>query len=66
MKQALKQGGDNALNVYTTSGGAYLGWAYLPDITDTNQAFLDGIVIDYATVPALRRNTRADTTSARR
>ena len=51
MKQALKQGGDNALNVYTTSGGAYLGWAYLPDITDTNQAFLDGIVIDYATVP---------------
>ena len=30
MKQALKSGGDNALNVYTTSGGAYLGWAYLP------------------------------------
>jgi hypothetical protein len=51
MKEALKQGGDNALNVYSTSGGAYLGWAYLPDITDTNQAVLDGIVFDYATVP---------------
>jgi hypothetical protein len=38
MKQALRRGGDNALNVYSTSGGAYLGWAYLPDITNTNQA----------------------------
>jgi hypothetical protein len=51
MKQALKQGGDNALNVYSTSGGAYLGWAYLPEITDTAQAYLDGIVIDWRTVP---------------
>jgi Pregnancy-associated plasma protein-A len=51
MKKALKQGGDNTLNVYTTSGGAYLGWAYLPDITDTNQAYLDGIVMDWRTVP---------------
>ena len=42
MKQALKQGGDNALNVYTTSGGGYLGWAYLPDVTNTNKAYLDG------------------------
>ena len=51
MKKALKQGGDNALNVYTTSGGAYFGWAYLPEITDTAQAYLDGIVIDWRTVP---------------
>ena len=51
MKQALKQGGDNALNVYTTSGGAYLGWAYLPEITDTAQAYLDGIVVDWRTLP---------------
>ena len=34
MKQALKQGGDNALNLYSTTAGDYLGWAYLPDITD--------------------------------
>jgi hypothetical protein len=51
MKQALKQGGDNALNVYTTSGGAYLGWAYLPDVTNTNKAYLDGVVMDWRTVP---------------
>jgi hypothetical protein len=51
MKQALKQGGDNALNVYSTSGGAYLGWAYLPEITDTAQAYLDGVVFDWRTVP---------------
>jgi hypothetical protein len=51
MKQALKTGGDGDLNVYTTSGGAYLGWAYLPEITDTAQRYLDGIVIDWRTVP---------------
>jgi hypothetical protein len=51
MKRALKEGGDNALNVYSTSGGAFLGWAYLPEITDTAQAYLDGIVFDWETVP---------------
>jgi hypothetical protein len=53
MKTALKQGGDNALNVYSTSGGALLGWAYLPEITDTAQAYLDGIVIDWRTMPGV-------------
>ncbi len=53
MKQALKQGGDGDLNVYSTSGGAYLGWAYLPEITDTAQAYLDGIVIDWRTMPGV-------------
>ena len=53
MKQALKTGGDGDLNVYTTSGGAYLGWAYLPEITDTAQAYLDGIVIDWRTLPGV-------------
>ena len=47
MKQALKQGGNNALNVYSTSGDVYLGWAYYPEIVTTNQAYLDGIVIDW-------------------
>jgi hypothetical protein len=51
MKQALKQGGDNTMNVYSTSAGAYLGWAYLPEITDTAQRYLDGIVISWETVP---------------
>jgi hypothetical protein len=53
MKHALKQGGDNALNVYSTSGGALLGYAYLPEITDTAQAYLDGIVIDWRTMPGV-------------
>jgi hypothetical protein len=51
MKQALKTGGDGTLNVYATSGGAYLGYAYLPEITDTAQAYLDGVVIDWRTMP---------------
>jgi hypothetical protein len=52
MKTALHQGGTNALNVYTTTAGAYLGWAYLPDIlTKPGQAHLDGIVLDWETLP---------------
>jgi hypothetical protein len=53
MKQTLRQGGNDTMNVYTTSGGAYLGWAYLPSVTDTSKAFLDGIVIDWETVPGV-------------
>ena len=51
MKQALKQGGADDLNVYSTSGNAYLGWAYFPSIVDSNSAYLDGIVIDYRSLP---------------
>ena len=52
MKQALHQGGDNALNLYSTTAGPYLGWAYLPDITTKpGQAYLDGIVIDWESMP---------------
>jgi hypothetical protein len=52
MKQTLRQGGNDALNVYTTSGGGYLGWAYLPDIlTKPGQAHLDGIVLNWESVP---------------
>jgi hypothetical protein len=48
MKAALHQGGPDALNVYTTTAGDYLGWSYLPDIiTKPGQAYLDGIVIDW-------------------
>ena len=47
MKQALKQGGNNAMNVYSTSGGAYHGWAYYPEIVNSDQVYLDGIVIDW-------------------
>ena len=51
MKQALKQGGPSDLNVYTTSGNAYLGWAYYPSIVGSAQEYLDGVVIDYRSLP---------------
>jgi hypothetical protein len=52
MKAALHQGGTNALNFYSTTAGPYLGWAYLPDIvTKPGQAYLDGIVINWESIP---------------
>jgi Pregnancy-associated plasma protein-A len=48
MKRALHQGGNDALNIYSTTAGPYLGWAYLPEIVNKpGQAYLDGIVIDW-------------------
>jgi hypothetical protein len=52
MKRALHQGGDNALNFYSTTAGDFLGWAYLPDITTKpGQRYLDGVVIDWESIP---------------
>jgi hypothetical protein len=52
MKRTLRQGGANALNLYSTTAGAYLGWAYLPSIlTSPSQAYLDGIVVDWESMP---------------
>jgi Pregnancy-associated plasma protein-A len=53
MKAALHQGGTNALNFYsTTAGPGLLGYAYLPDIvTKPGQAYLDGIVINWESIP---------------
>jgi hypothetical protein len=52
MKLALHQGGTNALNLYSTTAGDYLGWAYLPDIvTKPGQLHKDGVVFSWETVP---------------
>jgi hypothetical protein len=52
MKRALRRGGANALNWYSTTAGPYLGWAYLPDITDKpGQEYLDGVVINWQSLP---------------
>jgi hypothetical protein len=51
MKTALRQGGNNALNVYSCSADGYLGWAYFPDILETGNAILDGVVILDQSVP---------------
>jgi hypothetical protein len=53
MKRALKRGGDGTLNVYSGLAGGYLGYAYLPEITDTAQAYLDGVVIDWRALPGV-------------
>ena len=48
MKRALHAGGANALNIYSTTAGPYLGWAYLPEIVNKpGQAYLDGVVVDW-------------------
>ena len=52
MKSDLKQGGPTDLNVYSTSGGGFLGWAYYPNITTSNQfEVLDGVVIHFGSLP---------------
>ena len=48
MKRALRQGGDETLNIYLTTAGVYLGWAYYPNQTEhKGSAYLDGIVVDW-------------------
>ena len=51
MKKTLKRGDDGDLNVYSTSGAGYLGWAYYPSITDSKQSYLDGVVLNWRSVP---------------
>jgi hypothetical protein len=50
MKKALHRGGWNALNLYATTAGGYLGWAYFPGLPDAQQ-YLDGIVVDWESMP---------------
>lgn len=51
MKQALKRGGPEDMNVYTNSGAGLLGWAYYPSIVGDPQEYLDGVVMDYRSLP---------------
>ena len=50
MKRALHRGGWNALNIYATTAGPYLGWAYLPGLPES-QLYKDGIVVDWESMP---------------
>jgi pregnancy-associated plasma protein-A len=50
MKSALRQGGFETLNIYTSLAGGYLGYAYYPGLPDSRQ-YLDGAVIHWASVP---------------
>jgi hypothetical protein len=51
MKQTLKQGGADTLNVYINTAGANLGWAYYPSVVGTSFEYLDGIVLDWESMP---------------
>jgi Pregnancy-associated plasma protein-A len=53
-KQALRQGGPNALNLYTGTAAGNLGFAYYPSILKFNggkYAALDGAVVHYGSFP---------------
>jgi len=49
MKQALHRGDASDLNIYSTTAGAFLGWAYFPSTYKT-KPWIDGIVIDWASM----------------
>jgi hypothetical protein len=50
MKSALHIGDASDLNIYSTSGGGYLGWATFPS-SYVNNPLRDGVVIDHMSLP---------------
>ena len=50
MKAALRQGGPESLNIYTTNGDVYLGWATPAFYYKFNPSY-DGVVVWWASLP---------------
>jgi hypothetical protein len=50
MKAALRKGGPESLNIYTTNGDIYLGWATLPHNYKFGPSY-DGVVLWWAAMP---------------
>jgi hypothetical protein len=59
MKAALRRGGPNVLNVYTTLGDVYLGWATFPSDYEAFPLY-DGVVLYYASLPGTGFNFPVD------
>jgi hypothetical protein len=52
IKQRLRRGGPETLNIYTVDGGPYLGFAYFPSVLLSPQyAALAGVVVDWRSLP---------------
>jgi hypothetical protein len=50
-KTALRRGGPGTLNIYLVDATPWLGWAYFPSILNSDFADLDGVVVDYRSLP---------------
>jgi hypothetical protein len=50
MKAALRRGGPESLNIYTTNGDVYLGWATFPFFYKFSPSY-DGVVLWWAALP---------------
>lgn len=50
MKSALRKGGPESLNIYTTSGDVYLGWATLAQDYKRSPSY-DGVVLYWGSLP---------------
>jgi Pregnancy-associated plasma protein-A len=50
-KTALRRGGPGTLNFYLVDASPWLGWAYFPSILTTDVANLDGVVVDFRSLP---------------
>ncbi len=59
MKTALRRGGPESLNIYTTNGDVYLGWATLPFYYKFFPNY-DGVVLWWASLPGTGLEGPAD------
>lgn len=50
-KTALRRGGPGTLNIYLVDADPWLGWAYFPSILNSQYANLDGVVVDFRSLP---------------
>jgi hypothetical protein len=50
-KTALRRGGPGTLNIYLVDADPWLGWAYFPSILNSQYANLDGVVVDWRSLP---------------